>query len=144
MKPIFYLLTMCFIVLSCDSLFFPGMENTGSSYPRISGNISEQAEFKRLMQQDSINKGQKSANAVNVLLDDNTNKASVRFVNNSNCNIIVRFSGIRSYSLPVRKRGENFIVIDKGNYTLSSNLCNSIYSTRAIINDSQQITLNDR
>ncbi len=60
--------------------------------------------------------------------EDITRKEAILlFKNNSDCNIVLRIEGKDYYNLAVPAHGENFIVINKGSYTLSSNVCDMKY-----------------
>lgn len=81
---------------------------------------------------------QKTVNLLNHLFDTDPNKkqAYVSIENHSNCDIIMLFSGKKSYTLKIKQKNQNFILIDKGHYTMSSNVCNSKYSSiKNIIKD---------
>lgn len=50
--------------------------------------------------------------------------------NKSNCDIIVSFSGRKqNYSLNIAKRSKNHILIEKGEYMISSIVCNAQFAT---------------
>lgn len=105
----------------------------------------EKQEFDMLMKQDSINKHQTAAESLDVLLNEDPNDKRVSLIinNNSNCNIIVRFAGEKFYSLPIYRNSKNFIVIDKGTYSLGANLCRARYSATKTFDDSATMTLSE-
>lgn len=91
-------------------------------------------------------KGEKTADLLNHLFDNNPNKkkASITIVNNSPCDIVVYFSGAKNYTLDVGKNTKNFILVDKGSYSITSDVCNAKYSARTLINKDMSTTLNYR
>lgn len=90
--------------------------------------------------------GEKTADLLNHLFDNNPNKkkASITIVNNSPCDIVVYFSGAKNYTLDVGKNTKNFILVDKGSYSITSDVCNAKYSARTLINKDMSTTLNYR
>lgn len=97
------------------------------------------------MEKDSISKKETAAESLEVLLngDPNDKRVSLIINNASNCDIIVRFAGAKSYNLPVRKNFRNFIVIEKGTYSMGANLCNSRFSKTKTFDDSLTVTLSE-
>lgn len=72
---------------------------------------------------------------LNQLFDnDVTNEHAILLVkNNGECNMIVRIQGNDYYNLAVPAHGENFVTLKKGNYQLSSNICDAKYfATKSI------------
>ncbi len=106
---------------------------------------AEAYEFGQLMIQDSINKMDTAAESLDLLLNGSPmdNHVSLLINNNSNCDIIVRFAGDSTYNVPVRKNFRNFVVLEKGNYTVTSNLCFTRYAVRKTLMDSSTLTLSD-
>lgn len=105
----------------------------------------EKEEFDRLMKEDSINKNKTVAESLGVLLneDPNEKKVSLLINNNSECNIILRFAGEKFYNLPIYKNNKNFILIEKGTYSLGANLCKARYSADKTFTDSVTMTLSE-
>ena len=136
MKKVFALLP--FLVLSCASM------DTSTTRTRTAQEI-EAPEFAILIKQDSINKHQNAAESLDVLLNENSNDSRVSVIinNNSNCNIIVRISGNKSYNLPIRKNFRNFILIEKGTYSMGANLCRARYSNTKTFGGSTSLTLSE-
>lgn len=87
---------------------------------------------------------QKTVKLLNHLFDNDPNKkeAYVAVKNNSSCDIIVYFSGKKSYTLDVKKNTENFALVDKGSYSITSNVCNAKYSATKSIHKDMEMTLN--
>lgn len=85
-------------------------------------------EFEILMERDSIAKHQTAAESLDILLNSNEGeKISLIVYNESNCDLILRFTGTATYNLPIYKRDKNFIVLEKGSYTLKGKLCHAFY-----------------
>ncbi|MDR6529014.1 DUF6759 domain-containing protein [Chryseobacterium rhizosphaerae] len=74
--------------------------------------------------------------------DINKNEAYVNIKNRSNCNLIVKINGKKYYNLSVPAKGENFILIDKGEYILTTMVCDAKYSSLKKINQDIEIALN--
>ncbi len=106
---------------------------------------TEAYEFGQLMIQDSINKMDTAAESLDLLLNGSPldNSVSLLINNNSKCNIIVRFVGDTTYNVPVRRKFRNFVVLEKGNYTVTSNLCSTRYAVRKTLMDSSTLTLSE-
>lgn len=87
---------------------------------------------------------QKTVNLLNHLFDNDPNKkeAYVAVKNNSSCDIVVYFSGTKNYTLDVKRNTENFALVDKGNYSITSNVCNAKYSVTKSIHKDMEMTLN--
>lgn len=74
--------------------------------------------------------------------DINKNEAYVNIKNRSSCNLIVKINGKKYYNLSVPARGENFILIDKGEYVLTTMVCDAKYSSLKKITQDVEIALN--
>ncbi|WP_250255586.1 DUF6759 domain-containing protein [Chryseobacterium sp. Marseille-Q3244] len=74
--------------------------------------------------------------------DINKNEAYINIKNRSSCNLIVKISGKKYYNLSVPARGENFILIDKGEYVLTTMVCDAKYSSLKKITQDIEIALN--
>lgn len=74
--------------------------------------------------------------------DINKNEAYVNIKNRSSCNLIVKINGKKYYNLSVPARGENFILIDKGEYVLTTMVCDAKYSSLKKITQDIEIALN--
>ncbi|CAM3041403.1 hypothetical protein DRF59_11950 [Chryseobacterium flavum] len=74
--------------------------------------------------------------------DINKNEAYVNIKNRSNCNLIVKINGKKYYNLSVPAKGENFILIEKGEYILTTMVCDAKYSSLKRINQDIEIALN--
>ncbi len=74
--------------------------------------------------------------------DAGSRQAYVQIVNKSACNLIVKISGKRFYNLDVPAKNQNFILVDKGSYTVTTSVCDAKYSSVKNIGKDIVITLN--
>lgn len=74
--------------------------------------------------------------------DPSSKTAYVQIVNRSKCNLIVKISGKKFYNLDVPASNQNFILLDKGSYTITTNVCDAKYSSTKSINKDIVVTLN--
>lgn len=88
--------------------------------------------------------GQQTAKVLNHLFNDSPNKkeAYVQIVNKSKCNLVVKFSGKNNYyNLNVPANNDNFIMINKGQYVVTTGICDAKYSSSKNITKDIAITL---
>ncbi len=92
----------------------------------------------------SNDKNKRTADLLNHLFntDPSSKSAYVQIVNKSKCNLIVKISGKRYFNLDVPAKNQNFILIDKGTYTITTSVCDAKYSSSKNINKDIVITLN--
>lgn len=75
--------------------------------------------------------------------DRNKNEAYVLIKNKSNCNLVVKFEGKKTYfNLDVPKLGENYILVPKGSYKITTMICDAQYSSVKNLTEDMQIVLN--
>lgn len=74
--------------------------------------------------------------------DPTSKNAYVQIVNKSKCNLIVKLNGKRFYNLNVPANNENFILVDKGSYSITTMVCDAKYSSTKNIGKDIVITLN--
>lgn len=74
--------------------------------------------------------------------DISSNEAYINIKNKSSCNLIVKISGKKYYNLSVPAKGQNFILIDKGEYVLTTMVCDAKYSSLKKITQDIEIALN--
>ncbi len=105
--------------------------------------IDESTEYAKLMNETGKDRNQKTEKLLNQLFDnDINNKDAILLVQNkSDCNMILRIQGKNLYNLAIPSHGENSLVIKKGDYNLTSNICNSKYFSTKSINKNLMITL---
>lgn len=74
--------------------------------------------------------------------DAGKNEAYINVRNKSNCGLVMKINGKKAYSLAVPAKGQNFILIDKGDYVLSTAICDAKYSAPKNITQDIEIVLN--
>ncbi|AZB00407.1 hypothetical protein EG359_12580 [Chryseobacterium joostei] len=74
--------------------------------------------------------------------DISSNEAYINIKNRSSCNLVVKISGKKYYNLTVPAKGQNFILIDKGEYVLTTMVCDAKYSSLKKITQDIEIALN--
>lgn len=83
-----------------------------------------------------------AAMLTHIFNDDPSDKeAYINIKNRSNCRLIVKISGKKYYNLDVPAKGQNFILIDKGEYILTTMVCDAKYSSLKKINKDIEIQL---
>ena len=95
----------------------------------------------------SNDKNKKTAEQVTHIFkkDPNRKEAYVRIINKSKCNLIVKISGGKKfYNLNVPARNDNYILIPKGSYTITTMVCDAKYSSNKKIEKDVEITLNSK
>lgn len=108
-------------------------------------NSAEAEEFKNLIASTSKEHKDKTVKLLNAMFNEDISSKEVilLFKNQSDCNLVLRIQGKDFYNMAVPAKGENFIVINKGNYTLTSNVCDVVYSSKKEINKSIFLTINN-
>lgn len=108
-------------------------------------NNSETEEFKKLMVESSDAHKAKTVKLLNAMFDNDINRKEVILMvqNNSDCNMIVRIQGEKFYNLAVPTKGQNSVVLNKGTYTLISNVCDVKYTSVKNLSKSQLVILNN-
>ena len=69
-------------------------------------------------------------------------EAYINIKNRSKCNLIVKINGKKYYNLDVPASGQNFIMVEKGDYVLTTSVCDAKYSSLKKINKDIEIQLN--
>lgn len=89
------------------------------------------------------NTNRKTVDLLNHLFnnDPNRRQAYIQIENLSKCNMIVKISGKKFYNLNVPAQNKNFILVDKGSYTLSTNVCDAKYSSKKNVTQDIVVTL---
>ncbi|WP_051190422.1 DUF6759 domain-containing protein [Kaistella palustris] len=104
-----------------------------------------QTSIKRDVAKDGSNdKHKRTADLLNHLFnsDPSSTTAYVQIVNKSKCNLIVKISGKKYYNLDVPANNQNFVLLDKGTYTLTTSVCDAKYTSRKNISKDIVVTLN--
>jgi hypothetical protein len=109
----------------------------------INPNSSEAEEFKRLLSSTSKEHKDKTLKLLNTMFNEDISSKEVIFLfkNESDCNLVLRIQGKDFYNMAVPAKGENFVVINKGTYTLTSNVCDVSYTSKKEINKSLLLTI---
>ena len=89
-------------------------------------------------------KAKRTAEVLTHLFNNDPNKkdAYVLIRNKSECNLIVKFEGKKFYNLDVPKMGENYILVQKGTYRITTMICNAQYASVKNITQDLEINLN--
>lgn len=92
----------------------------------------------------SNEKHKRTADLLNHLFntDPSSKTAYVQIVNRSKCNLIVKISGKKFYNLDVPANNQNFVLVDKGSYNLTTSVCDAKYSSTKNIGKDIVVTLN--
>ncbi|GAB0156867.1 hypothetical protein CHRYSEOSP005_21340 [Chryseobacterium sp. Alg-005] len=106
---------------------------------------AEAEEFKRLLTSTSKEHKDKTVKLLNAMFNEDISSKEVilLFKNQSDCNLVVRIQGKDFYNMAVPAKGENFMVINKGVYVLTSNVCDVLYSSKKEIKKSIILTINN-
>ena len=130
----FFLLMSCEVMPPANTIYRRLPDNTGGT------SLNENKEFATLIENDHINKKRVNAEVLTYLLNDSDSRekqTAAVIENTSRCDIIlrlVRLSNDKIYNLPIRRNSKNQFVIEKGKYTLKSNICGAnYYSQKEII-----------
>ena len=110
----------------------------------ISTKKLETAIKKDVAKDGSNDKHKRTADLLNHLInsDPSSKTAYVQIVNKSKCNLIVKINKKRFYNLDVPANNQNFILIDKGSYTLTTMVCDAKYTSAKNISKDIVVTLN--
>lgn len=110
----------------------------------ISTSKLEKAVNRDIEKHGTNEKHKRTADLLNHLFntDPSSRTAYIQLVNKSKCNLIVKISGKNFYNLDVPANNQNFILVDKGNYTITTMVCDAKYSSVKNINKDIVLTLN--
>lgn len=100
--------------------------------------------FEKLLQADKIKHKEKTASFLNEMFNNNRDSPNAILLvkNHSHCNTILHIEeGVEEYDLAVPHDGENFIVLEKGKYTISGNICGAKYEKVKDLNKGIYLTL---
>jgi hypothetical protein len=111
----------------------------------IQAKNDESEEFKRLLEENSTEHKDKTVQLLNTLFNEDitNNQVIILLKNNSDCNLILRINGVKSYDLAVLAREEGTIVVEKGSYELTSNVCDAKYNSSKNLMKSNMIVINN-
>ncbi|KUJ50518.1 DUF6759 domain-containing protein [Chryseobacterium sp. JAH] len=106
---------------------------------------TEASEFNMLMADNPMEHKNKTVKILNSLFDNDPNakECIIMIENKSDCNIIVRIEGVGNtkYRLPVPAGGDNSLVIQKGDYLLTSIVCGAQYASQKTIHKPLMVAL---
>lgn len=106
---------------------------------------TEASEFNMLMADNPVEHKNKTVKILNSLFDNDPNakECIIMIENKSDCNIIVRIEGIGTtkYRLPVPAHGDNSMVVQKGDYLLTSIVCGAQYASQKTIQKPLMVAL---
>jgi hypothetical protein len=106
---------------------------------------TEASEFNMLMADNPVEHKNKTVKILNSLFDNDPNakECIIMIENKSDCNIIVRIEGIGTtkYRLPVPAGGDNSLVVQKGDYLLTSIVCGAQYASQKTIQKPLMVAL---
>lgn len=74
--------------------------------------------------------------------DPNDKEAYIIIKNRSKCELVVKINGKKYYNLTVPARGESFVMVDRGEYILTTMVCDAKYSSLKKITKDIEIELN--
>ncbi|MDY3548818.1 hypothetical protein PG291_09415 [Riemerella anatipestifer] len=96
-----------------------------------------------VMKPTNIGNSSKPVDVLNHLFSNDPSKKEAYLLvkNLSNCNITVKIDGNKKYNLDIAAHNENYILLDKGNYSLSASICNGKYLSNKLINKDMEVSL---
>lgn len=74
--------------------------------------------------------------------DPSDKEAYINIKNKSKCRLIVKISGKKYYNLDVPANGQNFVMVEKGEYVLTTSVCEAKYSSLKKVTRDIEIALN--
>lgn len=104
----------------------------------------DQDAFDLLMSSDfEKNKKPITTEFINEMLkSDEEDKLSLLLVkNNSHCNMVLKIEGKTVYSMPIPAKGQNAMMVEKGHYKLTGNLCELKYEAQKDLNKNILVAL---
>ncbi|SDE27920.1 DUF6759 domain-containing protein [Riemerella columbipharyngis] len=117
----------------------------GDDYTQIEivQNMISTEKFKELMEKFEANHNKRTVDLLNQLFnsDISNTKTIILVENKTKCNMVLNVVGKNKYEIPIPAKGENSIVIEKGEYRLISKLCGILYSSRKDIQKNLVVTL---
>lgn len=101
-------------------------------------------EVKRDLKDGTNDRNKQTAALLTRIFSNSPNEkdAYIQIENKSKCNLIVKISGKKFYNLTIPANNKNFILVDKGNYKLTTSVCDAQYSSIKNVNKDIVITLN--
>ncbi|SDH52845.1 DUF6759 domain-containing protein [Chryseobacterium taeanense] len=119
--------------------------NTGSSKAERTVNYASVGSSGKKSSGPSEKNKKTAAMLTHLFNDDPMDKeAYINIKNRSKCNLIVKINGKKYYNLDVPANGQNFLLVEKGEYILTTMVCDAKYSSLKKINKDIEIELNLR
>lgn len=125
----------------------PASQKSASAKPSVQPISTSKLknDIKKDVAKDGVNdKNKRTAELLTHLFntDPNSKVAYIQIVNRSKCNLIVKISGKRFYNLDVPAKNQNFIMVDKGTYNLTTMVCDAKYTSTKNVKQDIVVTLN--
>lgn len=125
----------------------PASQKSASAKPSVQPISTSKLknDIKKDVAKDGVNdKNKRTAELLTHLFntDPNSKFAYIQIVNRSKCNLIVKISGKRFYNLDVPAKNQNFIMVDKGTYNLTTMVCDAKYTSTKNVKQDIVVTLN--
>ena len=73
--------------------------------------------------------------------DENDQLSLLLVKNDSYCNMVLKIVGKSAYNIPIPAKGQNAIMVEKGVYKLTGNLCELKYEAQKDLNKSILVAL---
>ncbi|SIP99497.1 hypothetical protein SAMN05880574_103168 [Chryseobacterium sp. RU37D] len=119
--------------------------NTGSAVPERTVNYASVAGTSKKGSGPSEQNKRTAAMLTHMFNNDPMDKeAYINIKNRSKCNLIVKITGKKYYNLDVPANGQNFLLVEKGEYVLTTMVCDAKYSSIKKINKDIELELNLR
>ena len=93
--------------------------------------------------EDQKNKKPITTEVINEMLqsDENDTLSLLLIKNSSHCNMVLDIEGNKTYRIPIPANGQNAIMVEKGMYKLSGNLCELKYEAQKDLNKNILVAL---
>ncbi|WP_027384725.1 DUF6759 domain-containing protein [Epilithonimonas caeni] len=93
--------------------------------------------------QEKLSIENKAVTLLNQLFNsDESNKNMVLIINNdSDCDFTMNIAGAKNYSLPVGSKKAESIILEQGDYELTSEVCNGAYKTKKTFAENTQLNI---
>ncbi len=123
-----------------------GSGNDAEAKPKVSKLTTNKLE-KNISKSKTSESAEKTAAILTNLFNDNkySKEAVLQIVNRSSCELVVKVAGKKKYyNLNVPSKNQNYILIEKGNYNLTTSICGASYTSNKSITASTIITLGNK
>jgi uncharacterized protein YbbC (DUF1343 family) len=94
--------------------------------------------------QPKLNIEDKAVNLLNQLFNsDTSNKNMVLIINNdSDCDFTMNITGVKNYSIPVSSKKAESIILEQGDYEMTSEVCKgTYYKTKKTLTENTQLNI---